>query len=146
MNPGAGRRTADPRPINDRQYKERSVRKLVEYLLQHGYAQAISPQILTAPATKDFVAILSFLLLKVIPNFVFSGKFEDEAPVVFKWLGYPFLLQKTHLIAVGNPSAWPHALAALSWLVDLLKVSGIFCKHSSSCKNATDCKNAVPAS
>ena len=73
-----GTRPADPRQISDKAFKERSVRKLIEYLLQNGYERMISPQILTAPSTKDFVFIISFLLKAAVPNFEFgsNSKFE----------------------------------------------------------------------
>jgi kinetochore protein NDC80 len=50
-----------------------------------------------------------------------AAEFEDEVPVVLKLLGYPFNIQKTALQSVGAPQTWPKILAALSWLVDLLR-------------------------
>lgn len=121
MAPG-GRKPTDPRNISDKKFMHASIRKLIQYLAEHGYDKAISTQILTAPSTKDFVHILSFLLKSAIPNFKFGPKYEDDVPVVLKALGYPYTISKGALSAVGSPHTWPHLLAALSWLVDLLKV------------------------
>lgn len=118
-----GQRSKDPRQISDKGFMRDSIRKLIQYLSEHGYDRAISPQILTAPSTKDFVHILSFLLKSAVPNFKFGAKFEDEVPTVLKTLGYPYSISKGALAAVGSPHTWPHLLAALSWLVDLLRYS-----------------------
>lgn len=120
---GGGTRAKDPRNISDKSFMRESIRKLIRYLSEHGYDRAISPQILTAPSTKDFVHILSFLLKSAVPNFKFGAKFEDEVPTVLKTLGYPYNISKGALTAVGSPHSWPHLLAALSWLVDLLRYS-----------------------
>lgn len=50
-----------------------------------------------------------------------DAEFEDEVPAVLKFLGYPANIQPTSLKSVGAPHAWPPMLAALSWLVDLLR-------------------------
>jgi|TARA_B100000513_G_scaffold44013_1_gene16645 kinetochore protein NDC80 len=123
--PGADGRSKpkDPRQISDKSYMHKSIRKLIHYLSEHGYDRAISPQILNAPTTKDFVHILSFLLRSLDPNFAFVGKYEDELPVILRTLGYPSNVSKSALSAVGSPHTWPHLLAALSWLVDLGKYS-----------------------
>jgi len=120
--PSGGRKVEDPRPIRDKAYMSKSIRKLIIYLSEHGYDRSISSQILTSPTTKDFLAIISFLLANVDANFKFIGKFEDEIPSVLKLVGYPTTVGRSALTAIGNPTSWPQLLAALSWLTDLLKV------------------------
>lgn len=44
-------------------------------------------------------------------------------PAVLKMLGYPYNISRSALQSVGAPHAWPPILAALGWLVDLLKYS-----------------------
>ena len=51
------------------------------------------------------------------------AEFEDEVPAVLKMLGYPYNISRSALQSVGAPHAWPPILAALGWLVDLLKYS-----------------------
>lgn len=46
---------------------------------------------------------------------------EEEVLRVFKSIGYPFAISKSYMYAVGTPHSWPHLLAALTWLVDLVK-------------------------
>lgn len=120
--PSGGRKVEDPRPIRDKAYMSKSIRKLIVYLSEHGYDRSISSQILTSPTTKDFLSIISFLLASIDPNFKFLGKFEDEIPAVLKLISYPTTVGRSALTAIGNPTSWPQLLAALSWLTDLLKV------------------------
>jgi len=55
------------------------------------------------------------------PHFEFSNKFEDDAIMIFKRLRYPFEVKKSALFAVGSAQWWPSLLAALNWLVELIK-------------------------
>lgn len=48
-------------------------------------------------------------------------KFEDEVALNFKFLGYPFNISKTALVAAGSPHTWPTLLAALTWLMDTIQ-------------------------
>lgn len=77
-----------------------------------------------APSIRDFLQILSFLLRRAIPNFAdFGTNMEEGVPAVFSALGYPYPITSAQLKAVGTQHAWPQLLAALAWLVDLLKYS-----------------------
>ena len=50
-----------------------------------------------------------------------QGRIEDELPIIFKALKYPFAISKTALQAVGTPHTWPPLLGALAWFVELLQ-------------------------
>ena len=119
---GGGTSTrADPRPITDKGFMTASIRTLLNFLMENGYDSSISPKILARPSSKDFNNIVTFLLRMVDPNFNDGTvKFEDEVPLVFKSLGYPFSISKTALYAVGSPHTWPGLLAAVTWLIELL--------------------------
>eukprot|EP00741_Cyanophora_paradoxa_P023779 tig00021621_g22968.t1 len=117
---GASSTKADPRPISDKAYFNGCVRNLIKYLAEHGYDHPISPKILSAPASKDFLHILQFLLRQIDPNWKFGEKFLEEIPVIFKKLRYPYAISKTALHAVGSPHTWPALLASLNWLIELL--------------------------
>ena len=110
----------DPRPLSDKSYQQSCIRTLITYLTHHGYDHAISPKLLTSPTSKEFLHIVQFLFKKVDSNIKFLGKVEDEVPVLFKRLGYPFQISKSALYAVGSPHTWPGLLAALNWIVELL--------------------------
>eukprot|EP00871_Galdieria_phlegrea_P000361 jgi/Galph1/1325/GphlegSOOS_G6105.1 len=103
----------DPRPLNDKSYLNDCVRNLIYFLSTHGYDQSISPKTLTTPTSKEFQAILLFLLRKIDPYFEFDKKFEEEIPSLFKILKYPFTISKSTLYAVGSPHTWPTLLGLL---------------------------------
>eukprot|EP00968_Pinguiococcus_pyrenoidosus_P028422 scaffold7840_cov229-Pinguiococcus_pyrenoidosus.AAC.1 len=89
--------------------------------MDHEYGQALSPKILTRPTQRDFQNIVAFLFRQIDPNLPMSAKFEDEVLSMFRALHYPFNISKTSLHAVGSPHTWPHLLASVSWLIELLE-------------------------
>jgi kinetochore protein NDC80 len=97
-----------------------SIRTLIDYLTQHEYDHSISPKILTRPAVKDFHNIVMFLFRQIDINYTSTGKFEDEVVSMFKYLGYPYMISKANIAAVGSPHAWPSLLASIMWLIELL--------------------------
>lgn len=114
----------DPRPISDKSYQTVCAKRLLEYLVFSGYEYPISQKSLTRPSGKDFSNICTFLLRKIDPGFQTDGsmKFEDEVAMNFKAMGYPYPISKTALVAAGSPHTWPALLAALTWLMEHLKV------------------------
>nr|KAG5696781.1 hypothetical protein BaRGS_012804 [Batillaria attramentaria] len=62
-----------------------------------------------------------FIYSHLDPSFKLTGKMEEEVLHAFKSLGYPFTISKSYMFAVGTPHSWPYLLAALIWLVDLVK-------------------------
>jgi kinetochore protein NDC80 len=96
------------------------MKNLICYLTEHHYDQPISLKTLGSPSTKDFQSIFTFLLRRLDPNFQWTGKFEDEVPLILKRLRYPFTVSKSALYAVGSPHTWPTLLGCLTWLVELL--------------------------
>jgi kinetochore protein NDC80 len=58
---------------------------------------------------------------KVDSNFQFGKDFEEEVKLYLKTLGYPFAISKSSLYAVGSPHTWPSLLAALVWLIELVR-------------------------
>ena len=111
---------ADPRPISDKNFQANCVRLIITYLSTHGYPAAVAPKTLASPTAKDFTMIVQFLFQQFDPNMKAFGKIEDEVPLFFKRLNYPFQISKSALFAVGSPHSWPAVLAALAWLVELL--------------------------
>ena len=39
---------------------------------------------------------------------------------MFRQLGYPTPISKSNISSAGTPSGWPHWVAALTWLIELL--------------------------
>ena len=114
----------DPRNLKDIGFKRQQAEKLISYLMEHNYDRTLSfDKLVNVPTSQEFVHIVSFLLRQAIPDFDFSGSYQEELPVVLKLLGYPFPIAKGVLAATIAPLHWPPLLAALGWLVDLLRYS-----------------------
>ncbi|OQR91858.1 hypothetical protein THRCLA_08853 [Thraustotheca clavata] len=116
-----GSRTNDPRPISDRGFMNNAIRMLVEFLTEHNYEHPINSHLLFKPMKKDFIYIMQFLFKQLDRSYEPSPKFEDDIAIWFRHLRYPFPISKTALAAVGSPHSWPTLLAAIKWLIDLLK-------------------------
>jgi len=117
---------ADPRQISDKGFQQNCIKKLLNYLVDHGYDHPITHKSLARPSGKDFNHIVTFLFRQVDSNFQDGTmKIEDEIALNFKALGYPFPVSKTSLVAAGSPHAWPSLLAALTWLTERIR-----CFHS----------------
>jgi len=118
----------DPRDIRDRNFQSQSIRTLLTFLTEAGYDRMISPKILSAPTAKDFQFIFMFLYHQIDPHYEFTGKIEEEVPLLIRALGYPFYsdISKSHLYAVGSIHAWPGVLAMLVWMVELILVRFLF--------------------
>ncbi|KAH7276364.1 hypothetical protein KP509_39G004200 [Ceratopteris richardii] len=110
----------DARPINDKNSQAASMRKLVVYLITHGYSYPIPCKLL--PSGKDIHNMIEFLIHEMDPNFGLV-KLEDDVPLFFKTFYYPFQISRSALYAAGSPHPWPNLLAALVWLVDLIIAS-----------------------
>jgi kinetochore protein NDC80 len=115
-----GSTKADPRPLNDKNFFNSCIRTIITYASIHAYPYPLSPKILTSPTGKDFTQLAFWLFQRFDPTLKTFGKVEDEVPLFFKRLNYPFQISKSALFAVGSPHSWPSVLAALSWLVELL--------------------------
>ena len=66
--------------------------------------------------------LLQFIYCQIDPAFKMGVKMEEEVPRVLKMLGYPFNISKSSMHAAGTPHTWPYLLAALVWMVELVKV------------------------
>lgn len=116
----SGTAKADPRPLSDKNFFNSCIRTIITYASMHAYPYPLSPKILTSPTGKDFTQLAFWLFQRFDPTLKAFGKVEDEVPLFFKRLNYPFQISKSALFAVGSPHSWPSVLAALSWLVELL--------------------------
>lgn len=85
----------DPRPLSDKAFQNACMHKLISYLTTHSYDRALSPKLLCT--NKEFSFVVQFLFAKIDPQIKFAGKVEDEVPVLFKRLRYPFNISKSAL-------------------------------------------------
>ena len=93
---------------------------LVQYLTDHEYSQPLTQKQLESPSLKEFKTIAEFLFKQLDPNFKFGDDFCEDIRDVIKMVGYPFNISKSSLSAVGSPHTWPHVLAMLVWVIELL--------------------------
>jgi kinetochore protein NDC80 len=80
--------TKDPRPIREKSWQSNAIRSLINFLVQAGYNQPVSPKTLQAPSAKDFTSIFKFLYAQLDPKYIFQKKFEEEVPAILRGLRY----------------------------------------------------------
>lgn len=113
----------DTRPISDKRYQSQCISSLLEFLTSHKYPHPISHKLLSSPSNRDFSNIFEFIMGHFWEDYKLNGsKIQEVVPSTLKLLGYPFNLPKTYLCSVGSPHTWPHLLAALTWMIELLQI------------------------
>ncbi|WAR08445.1 NDC80-like protein [Mya arenaria] len=110
----------DPRPISDRGYSMKCMKRVLEFLMTNRYPYNITLKVLQSPTSKDFYKIFEFIMGYIIPKYKVSQKPEEAIPRLLRQLGYPYLISKTSMFAIGSPHTWPSILAALVFLTDLI--------------------------
>ncbi|GFO40239.1 kinetochore protein ndc80 homolog [Plakobranchus ocellatus] len=112
----------DLRPISDKRYQSQCISSLLEFLTSHKYPHPISHKLLSSPSNKDFFNMFEFVMGHFWESYKLGPKMQEEVPSTLKLLGYPFSLPKTYLYSVGSPHTWPHLLAALNWMIELVQI------------------------
>ncbi|OMJ83440.1 hypothetical protein SteCoe_15608 [Stentor coeruleus] len=120
---GANRLSLDLKLFADKITQLNCQKEIVSYFQEHVPENPITVKNLKAPSTKDFQDILTILIQKIDPNYIFTGRLDEDVPNFFRQMGYPYTISKNSLLAVGAPNSWPSLLASLSWLIDLVKFS-----------------------
>ncbi|XP_063954410.1 kinetochore protein NDC80 homolog [Lytechinus pictus] len=111
----------ESRPISDKSYMQKEIRRIIDFLQEHGFSHPISVKQLMSPTTKDFVRVFQFLYNFLDEDYVVGPKIDEEIPAKFKELKYPFTISKSSMCTLGSSHAWPHVLAALHWLCDFIQ-------------------------
>ncbi|KAM9810614.1 kinetochore protein NDC80 homolog [Neosynchiropus ocellatus] len=120
---GGNEKLKDTRPLHDKSYVQQCIKQLHEFLTDQGFPGPLSSKTLHSPSTKEFLKIFEFLYCQLDPTFAMpKSKAEEEVPVILRVLRYPFVLSKSSIYSVGAPHTWPQALAALTWLIDNIKI------------------------
>jgi kinetochore protein NDC80 len=121
---GSATGTSDPRPLSDKAYRANCIRSLIQFLTENGYDAPLSPKLLSAPSTKDFIRIFQFIYAQFDPSYPWDRmKAEDDIPLILKNIGYPFPVKKSAIFACGSQHNWPKLLGALTWMIEAASVS-----------------------
>ncbi|XP_010875324.1 kinetochore protein NDC80 homolog [Esox lucius] len=119
---GGVEKMKDPRPLHDKGYVQQCIRQLCEFLSEKGFS-GLTAKSLQSPSTKEFLKMFEFIYCLLDPTFQMpTSKVEEEVPRILKDLGYPFALSKSSMYSVGAPHTWPQVLAAVIWLIDVVKI------------------------
>ncbi|KAJ1929985.1 kinetochore-associated Ndc80 complex subunit ndc80 [Tieghemiomyces parasiticus] len=112
----------DPRAIRTNAFQQASGNAVYNFLTQAGYADGTLKRFLMNPTVKEYQQIFKFVYARLDPNYLFQKKFEEEIQTILRGLRYPFLdtIQKTSFTAISSKLAWPHFLAILHWMVELV--------------------------
>ena len=109
--------------MQSRGFLAAGINTILNYLLEHNFHSTtpMSAKVLKCPSVKDFKSIVFFLFRQLDRNYPeFGDKFDEEIITMFKHLGYPTPISKSNITSAGTPHAWPHLVAALTWLIELL--------------------------
>ncbi|XP_039263968.2 kinetochore protein NDC80 homolog [Styela clava] len=111
----------DTRPLNDKPYMRRCINEIVNFIKDHGYPHPITAKLMSPPTNKEYFRIVEFVYGLASPGYKMIVRPEEEMFKLLSDHNYPFSVSKSTLSNVGAMSAWPNALGALDWLVDLVK-------------------------
>lgn len=118
---GAGGKVQDRRMLMEKSTQVKLAKKVVNYLAQRGYPNAVSAKTLDKITTKEYFSIVKFLYNQIDPYFQYSAKPEDDFFMILRVLKYQPVIKKSDLsTSVAAPMAWPHFLGFLAWFVELL--------------------------
>ncbi|CDI84954.1 HEC/Ndc80p family protein, putative [Eimeria praecox] len=93
-----------------------------EFLSFSEFPGPLSAKALSSPQRSLLIDIWGHLFRRCFDDSVkiTAENVNDEVPRLFKEIGYPFPISKSAMLAPGTGHQWPHHLAALSWLCELL--------------------------
>ena len=108
----------DSRPIKDKDYQTQCLKKIIKFIILNNYPLSISLQQCQSGDISIFRDIIDFLLKILDPHLIYSS--EKELQDILKFIGYPYPLHSS--IFSGASNYWPHLVALMAWVVDLIKL------------------------
>ncbi|KAL8271187.1 hypothetical protein Esti_004848 [Eimeria stiedai] len=121
-----GKRSAEASKLKSLQtqdtFKRDALRTIIRFLTFSEFPGPLSAKALSSPQRSLLIDIWSHLFRRCFDDSVklTAENVNDEVPRLFKEIGYPFPISKSAMLAPGTGHQWPHHLAALSWLCELL--------------------------
>lgn len=111
----------DTRPLGEKPYMKKCILELLAFLSDMNYPYPLSVKMLSPPTNKEYFRIFEFVYCLISPHYKMVARPDEEVTKILYDLSYPFTLSKSTLSNIGTMSAWPHALGAVDWLVNVAK-------------------------
>ncbi|KAI7901608.1 HEC/Ndc80p family-domain-containing protein [Cokeromyces recurvatus] len=117
----------DPRNIKDGDVQRRYLRAIIEYLKKTRYEGPPPPRNIRSLGSKDFQAIFKHLTRRLLPNYIFNKKFEEEVLVLLRKFNYPMVdtINAKTLMSVGALHSTPTFFGLLHYLVECCKAADL---------------------
>ncbi|KAJ1346067.1 hypothetical protein KIN20_000755, partial [Parelaphostrongylus tenuis] len=112
----------DTRPLSSKEYQNKMVRKVYDFLLQHDGENCMPERVIRSPTRQDFIYMFESIYQHLSPDFQLRNV-NDEVPAIFRELGYPNAIRTSTMQTVGASHTWPHLLGALTWLIEVVEIS-----------------------
>ncbi|CDJ37845.1 HEC/Ndc80p family protein, putative [Eimeria tenella] len=142
-----GKRSAETSKLKSLQsqdsFKRDALRTITRFLSFSEFPGPLSAKALSSPQRSLLIEIWGHLFRRCFDDSVkiTAENVNDEVPRLFKEIGYPFPISKSAMLAPGTGHQWPHHLAALSWLCELLIYENEFFfqeEETSECSGPAD--------
>lgn len=114
----------DSRPLNDKQYQQLQIRKILDFLREHHYTNESLTSKNFPLSAKEFADIFNFLYsftdpetLQAIPY----SRGEEHIVRIMKELNYTGTITKSNFVTLGSLHSWPTVLGCLAFLCDIAR-------------------------
>lgn len=116
--------TVDPSKYSREEVRRAAAAAVIRYLEMKHYTEVIAVrQLANCQSMALYTHILDFMFAQLGPlPFYDHLKFEERVPRLYKDLGYPGTLAKSHMRSPCTLSTWPQHLVAMAWLAGLLSL------------------------
>lgn len=113
---------ADNRPLLDKTFQNKCCTTVFSFLVANAYQQVVSfnNKSISGLGKNEYIRVFSFIMSFIRKDYeVKISKVEDDLPRVIAELGYPGVIAKHTLMAIGAPNSNGQLIALLAWMVEL---------------------------
>ncbi|KAI8091380.1 HEC/Ndc80p family-domain-containing protein [Gilbertella persicaria] len=113
----------DTQSIKDPELQKQYLREITEYLKETSYEGPFIRSI-SMLGNREFQMIFKHLFLRIVPHYSYKRRFEEDAMVLIRQLGYPLAdtINRKELLSIGAMHSNPTFIALLHWLVVVCKI------------------------
>ena len=112
----------DPRPLLEKSFQNTCSNKVFSFLVSNSYPFVVpsnSKWTLTL-GKNDYIKLFCFIMSFIRKDYeVKISKIEEDLPRIVTELGYPGILSKHTLLAIGAPNSNGQLIGLLAWMVEL---------------------------